>query len=90
MTQPYAKYRIDDNVDRAWMDMPEVRPRSRARLADGEDGPAWVMIDKKGVATFDPAKVEIDDYAGEGYEAVCAEGEAYWANRDANDEQDEE
>jgi hypothetical protein len=83
---PFAQYRLDDNIDRYWVDMPEVRPRTRMRLAEGEDGPVQVLIDRHGKATFVPPgseqKVEIDTYQGEGYEAVRAEGEAYWRRRD--------
>lgn len=80
-----VRYRIEDNIDYSWVDMREVRPRTRARLKDGQPAPVWVEISKEGVLTYDASKIDIDTYQGEGYEDVRAEGEAYWAARDAND-----
>lgn len=86
VTQPYAQYRLDDNVDYSWTDMREVRPRTRMKLASGESGPILVVIDDRGVATV-PEGVDVDTYEGEEYADVRAEGEAYWAARDKQNEE---
>jgi len=80
------RYRCEDNIDYSWVDMMHARPRTRARLSDGVLAAQDVFIDEAGVITCDLTKVTLDTYQGEGYEDVRAEGEAYWAQRDEQKE----
>lgn len=66
-----------------WVDMPEARPRSRCRArtdrVDTERG-VFVMLD--GSLRYDKTDVKVDEYVGDKYAAVRAEGERRWAQID--------
>lgn len=63
-------------TDECWTDMPEARPRARARVTAGQpDAPIVVTLD--GGLHYGPdAGVEIDLYEDPKYADVKAEGEA--------------
>lgn len=67
-----------------WTDMPEARPRARARVDPNAPADAevrvWCLDD--GTLRYDLSAVLIDRYEGDGYEQVRAEGEARWARLD--------
>jgi hypothetical protein len=74
-----AIYHADESC---WTDMPEARPRARCRKLAAPGDPRVVCL-TDGIVLSDPDAVELDVYAGDGYEQVRAEGEARWARVDA-------
>lgn len=65
-------------VEGVWTDLPEARPRCRARVHQ-DNPPVTIPITRDGTMHHDPAAaIEIDRYEGETYAAVRAEGEARW------------
>jgi len=63
-------------TDQWWTDMPEAKPRARARVADGLPE-ALIVVTLDGELHYDQdAGVEIDRYEDPAYAEVRAEGEA--------------
>lgn len=54
-----------------WVDMPEAKPRARARVKK-KDGPdAEIIVNDDGSLTYDPdADIEIDYYESPKYDAI--------------------
>lgn len=80
------RYRAEDTMDYSWIDLREAKPRQRAKLKAGQEQPADVFINEDGTLTYDPTKIEIGQYDGPEYEAIRAESDAYWAQREQNSE----
>lgn len=75
-----AAYMIGPHLGGAWTDMPEARPRSRAR----SEVAVTVVIDTDGTLHHpDEDGLEVDRYEGDGYADVRREGEERWARIDA-------
>lgn len=63
-----AEYTI---VDQFWSDMPEAKPRARARMKNGRP-PATIVINDDGELEYDAQNtdIQIDTYQGAKYDAV--------------------